>query len=126
MTKLERKRTKARRKHIKLKQNVRRLQLAIRTFMDNEKRENAKKLQRRIRFAVGQLTTLSTHDLYKIAKMMSNDQWQIALRVCNSEEDQRISEDDCDFDFDNSTRPLCSTSEDDSDGPQGSYKSQGS
>ena len=35
------------------------------------------------------------------------------------EDDKRISEDDCDFDFDNSTKPLCSTSEDDSDGPQG-------
>lgn len=33
---------------------------------------------------------------------------------------QVISEDECDFDFDNSSRPLCSTSEDDSDGPQGS------
>ena len=31
-----------------------------------------------------------------------------------------ISEDECDFDFDNSSRALCSTSEDDSDGPQGS------
>ena len=33
--------------------------------------------------------------------------------------DKRISEDECDFDFDNSTRPLCSTSEDDSDLPEG-------
>ena len=32
---------------------------------------------------------------------------------------KRISEDECDFDFDNSGRALCSTSEDDSDGPQG-------
>lgn len=43
------------------------------------------------------------------------------LRTLN-EVEKRISEDECDFDFDNSTRPLCSTSEDDSDGPQGSYK----
>lgn len=40
------------------------------------------------------------------------------LRALN-ETEKRISEDECDFDFDNSTRPLCSTSEDDSDGPQG-------
>lgn len=40
-------------------------------------------------------------------------------RFEHSDENKRISEDDCDFDFDNSTRPLCSTSEDDSDGPQG-------
>lgn len=33
--------------------------------------------------------------------------------------DKQISEDECDFDFDNSGRALCSTSEDDSDGPQG-------
>lgn len=38
------------------------------------------------------------------------------------EVEKRISEDECDFDFDNSIRPLCSTSEDDWDGPQGSYK----
>lgn len=41
------------------------------------------------------------------------------LRLNNSEDDKAISEDECDFDFDRSTRPLCSTSEDDSDGPQG-------
>ena len=33
--------------------------------------------------------------------------------------DRHNSEDECDFDFDNSGRALCSTSEDDSDGPQG-------
>jgi len=33
--------------------------------------------------------------------------------------DKHISEDECDFDFNNSGRALCSTSEDDSDGPQG-------
>lgn len=42
----------------------------------------------------------------------------MALKLAK-EDDNRISEDDCDFDFDNSTKPLCSTSEDDSDGPQG-------
>ena len=42
----------------------------------------------------------------------------MALKLAK-EDDNRISEDECDFDFDNSTKPLCSTSEDDSDGPQG-------
>jgi len=42
----------------------------------------------------------------------------MALQLAK-EDDKRISEDECDFDFDNSTKPLCSTSEDDSDGPQG-------
>ena len=41
------------------------------------------------------------------------------LRLNKNEDDKTISEDECDFDFDRSTRPLCSTSEDDSDGPQG-------
>ena len=44
--------------------------------------------------------------LLKLNKLMDNDK-------------KHISEDECDFDFDNSGRPLCSTSEDDSDGPQG-------
>ena len=44
----------------------------------------------------------------------------VFLRLNKSEDDKTISEDECDFDFDRSTRPLCSTSEDDSDGPQGS------
>ena len=33
--------------------------------------------------------------------------------------EKQISEDECDFDFDNSGKALCSTSEDDSDWPQG-------
>lgn len=36
------------------------------------------------------------------------------------DKERKISEDECDFDFDNSGRPLCSSSSDDSDGPQGS------
>lgn len=40
-------------------------------------------------------------------------------KMFTHKDDKCISEDDCDFDFDNSGIPLCSTSEDDSDGPQG-------
>ena len=32
----------------------------------------------------------------------------MALQLAK-EDDKRISEDECDFDFDNSTKPLCST-----------------
>ena len=41
------------------------------------------------------------------------------LRLNKTKDDKTISEDECDFDFDRSTRPLCSTSEDDTDGPPG-------
>lgn len=41
------------------------------------------------------------------------------LRLDKNEDQKHFSEDDCDFDFDNSSRPLCSTSEDDSDLPEG-------
>ena len=41
------------------------------------------------------------------------------LRLDKNEDKKHFSEDDCDFDFDNSTRPLCSTSSDDSDLPEG-------
>jgi len=40
-------------------------------------------------------------------------------RLARLQSDKHISEDECDFDFNNSGRALCSTSEDDSDGPQG-------
>jgi|MDSZ01.2.fsa_nt_gb hypothetical protein len=57
----------------------------------------------------------------KMKRMREKKRAKLALlRLNKDEEDNRISEDDCDFDFDRSTRPLCSTSEDDSDGPQGS------
>ena len=69
LTKLGRKRRKAKRKRLKAKKRARRIFLQLDKLLNNE--------------------------------------------------DKRISEDECDFDFDNSGRPLCSTSEDDSDGPQG-------
>ena len=45
---------------------------------------------------------------------------RIALRLVRHQPAAKhISEDECDFDFNNSGRALCSTSEDDSDGPKG-------
>jgi hypothetical protein len=43
-------------------------------------------------------------------------------RMTRLQSDKHISEDECEFDFNNSGRALCSTSEDDSDGPQGTNK----
>ena len=54
--------------------------------------------------------------LNKVARRLA---FKLASKLSKDENDNRISEDDCDFDFDNSGRALCSTSEDDSDGPQG-------
>ena len=54
--------------------------------------------------------------LNKVARRLA---FKLASELSKDENDNRISEDDCDFDFDNSGRALCSTSEDDSDGPQG-------
>jgi len=62
---------------------------------------------------------LSKLDKKKLKAKMRRLRAKSRAKLALMRMDKAISEDECDFDFDNSTRPLCSTSEDDSDGPQG-------
>ena len=82
---------------------------AIRT---NKKRNNPPKINR-----VDAKRTKAKRKRRKLKKVARRLAFKLASEL--SKEDKRISEDECDFDFDNSGRALYSTSEDDSDGPQG-------
>ena len=82
---------------------------AIRT---NKKRNNPPKINR-----VDAKRTKAIRKRRKLNKVARRLAFKLTSEL--SKEDKRISEDECDFDFDNSGRALCSTSEDDSDGPQG-------
>ena len=82
----------------------------------------AKHTKKKKRLAV--LFTLSKLDKKRLKarkkRMRAKKRAKLALLRLDKDEDQKhFSEDDCDFDFDNSTRPLCSTSSDDSDLPEG-------